>query len=82
MRFLKEWCWGGARGLPKEIVSDRDARWTSEFWEELTEQTGIQMKLTTARHQNANEQAERAVRTANRIIKAYANAELTDWDVQ
>ena len=82
MRFLKKWCYGGARGSPKEIVSDRDARWTSEFWEEFTDQTGIQMKLTTARHQKANGQAERAVLTTKRIIKAYANAELTDWDVQ
>ena len=37
-------------GLPKDIVSDRDARFTSRFWVELFKLLGSELKFFTANH--------------------------------
>ena len=35
-------------GMPEEIVSDRDARFTSAYWSEFTKMSGIKLCMTTA----------------------------------
>ncbi|RVW58098.1 Retrovirus-related Pol polyprotein from transposon 17.6 [Vitis vinifera] len=37
-------------GLPKDIVSDRDARFTGRFWVELFKLLGSELKFSTANH--------------------------------
>ena len=37
-------------GLPKDIVSDRDARFTGRFWVELFRLLGSELKFSTANH--------------------------------
>ena len=37
-------------GLPKDIVSDRDARFTCLFWVELFKLLGSELKFSTANH--------------------------------
>ena len=37
-------------GLPKDIVSDRDVRFTSRFWVELFKLLGSELKFFTANH--------------------------------
>ena len=49
------------QGLPDRIVSDRGSVWTSQFWAALCDQLGIQRQLATARHQQTDGQAERAI---------------------
>ena len=41
--------------------------------------SGINLDLTTARHQSANGQAERTVRTVKEIVRMYADKDITDW---
>jgi hypothetical protein len=45
-KFLSE-IWR-LHGLPEEIVSDRDAKFTSKFWAALMEAIGTRRKLSTA----------------------------------
>ena len=45
-------------GLPRQVITDRDSRWTSAFWEHLTFLTGITRSLTTAYHPQADGQSE------------------------
>jgi len=37
-------------GLPDNIVSDRDPKFTSEFWKHLMQLCGVQLKMSTSRH--------------------------------
>jgi hypothetical protein len=47
-------------GLPASILSDRDPRFTSKFWQGLHEQLGVELLVSTSFHQNTNGQVERA----------------------
>lgn len=50
-------------GLPEELLSDRDSKFTSELWTNLCEMLGTRQKLTTAFRQQANGVTERVNQT-------------------
>ena len=50
-------------GLPTDIVSDRDTKVTSHFWQALMDLLGIQTKLSTAFHPETDGQTERVNQT-------------------
>ena len=49
------------------------------MWTELAAQLGIKLELTTSRHQNADGQAEIAIRTYKRTAKKFASLSNADW---
>jgi transposase InsO family protein len=66
-------------GLPSNIVSDRDVRFTSEFWRALHDLMGTTLSMSTAYHPQSNGKTERANRTINSIMRHFVNEEQTDW---
>jgi len=58
-------------GLPVSIVSDRDTRFTSGFWQSLCSQLGIRLRMSTAYHPQSDGQAEKANATLETFFKAY-----------
>lgn len=76
--FANKWCLTG-RGLPKTIISDRDTRFISTFWNTLMATLGIELELTTARHQEANGQAEHVVKLTKDTLRAYVGHNGSDW---
>ena len=59
------------RGLPLSIVSDRDTRFTSKFWQALCALLGIKLRMSTAYHPQSDGQAEKANATLEMFLKAY-----------
>ena len=57
-------------GLPESIVSDRDPRFTSAFWQALWEILGARLHLSTAYHPQSDGQTERANRTIEQCVRA------------
>ena len=67
-------------GLPSSIISDRDPRFTSTFWQQLWKQMGTKLAMSTAYHPQADGQSERANRTIEEMLRAYVNQKQNDWD--
>ena len=63
--FLKE-VWK-LHGLPCEIISDMDAKFSCEFWESLCKSLGIKRKMSTVYHPQTDGQTERT----NQVLEGY-----------
>jgi hypothetical protein len=68
-------------GWPQEIVSDRDPRFTSDLWQELTTLTGTKLNMSTANHPQTDGQAENSNKTVLAGLRHYCNAFQDDWDL-
>lgn len=66
-------------GMPQYITSDRDKLFTSKFWQSLTDLMGIEQRLTTAYHPQANGQTERTNQTIEQYLRHYVNYQQDDW---
>lgn len=69
-----------AHGFPRSITSDRDVRFTSYYYKELTERLGIKLTMSSANHPQTDGQTERTIQVINRMIKSYANTDHRHWD--
>ena len=67
------------RGLPNVIVSDRDPRITSDFWQSLFKRLGSKLNLSSSHHPETDGQTERTHRTIEQILRAYVEPQHTDW---
>ena len=67
-------------GLPQAIVSDRDPKFTSNFWTAVMKRIRCQQAMSTARHPQTDGQTERANRTLKEMLRSYVNARQDDWD--
>ena len=69
-----------SHGLPKKIVSDRDARFTGNFLTAVTKSLGIRQALSTSFHPQTDGQTERMNRTLEDMLRHYVNPYQNDWD--
>ena len=67
-------------GLPLNLVSDRDPRFTSGFWSSLFKMLGTKLKMSTSRHPQTDGQTEKANQTLEDILRAYVSPYHDDWD--
>jgi Chromo (CHRromatin Organisation MOdifier) domain len=68
-------------GLPRKLVSDRDTRFTSTFWREVSRLWGTKQALSTAFHPQTDGQTERVNRVLEDMLRHYVNPEQDNWDV-
>jgi hypothetical protein len=65
--------------LPIQIISDRDSRWSNEFWKEVCQYMGSHRALTTAYHPQADGQTEILNQTLEIALRAYINFDRNNW---
>ena len=68
-------------GLPDSIISDRDPRWTSDFWKGVARFLKTKMALSSAHHPQHDGQTEILNRLLTTMLRAYVADDLSDWSV-
>jgi transposase InsO family protein len=68
-------------GLQEVLISDRDPRFTSEFWTELHKLLGTKLNISTAYRPQTDGQTERANRTIEEMLRSYCMDNQKDWDL-
>jgi hypothetical protein len=66
-------------GLPSDIVSDRDTRFTFHFWQELTKHLGMHLSMSTAFHPQADGQTERINAIGEQYVCHFCGFQQDDW---
>ncbi|GJZ23289.1 putative reverse transcriptase domain-containing protein [Tanacetum coccineum] len=57
-------------GVPISIISDRDSRFTSRFWQSIQETLGTRLDKSTAYHPQTDGQSERTIQTLEDMLRA------------
>ncbi|GKC06018.1 reverse transcriptase domain-containing protein [Tanacetum coccineum] len=68
-------------GMPISIISDRDSRFTSRFWQSMQEALGTRLDMSTAYHPQTDGQSERTIQTLEDMLKACVLDFRGSWDV-
>nr|GEW86830.1 putative reverse transcriptase domain-containing protein [Tanacetum cinerariifolium] len=58
-------------GVPVSIISDRDGKFTSLFWQALHKVLGTRLDMSTAYHPKTDGQSERTIQTLEDMLRAY-----------
>jgi len=66
-------------GLPETIVSDRDTKFTSQFWREMHQLLGVKLLMSTAFHPQMDGASERSIRTIAQILHSMISPDQKDW---
>ncbi|KAJ9536607.1 hypothetical protein OSB04_un000208 [Centaurea solstitialis] len=67
-------------GVPISIISDRDSRFTSRFWQSLQTVLGTRVDLSTAYHPQTDGQTERTIQTLEDMLHACVLEFGGSWD--
>ncbi|GJZ35060.1 putative reverse transcriptase domain-containing protein [Tanacetum coccineum] len=68
-------------GVPVSIISDRDGRFTSHFWQMVQKALGTRLDLSTAYHLQTDRQGERTIQTLEDMLRACVIDFGGSWDV-
>ncbi|GJX17041.1 putative reverse transcriptase domain-containing protein [Tanacetum coccineum] len=68
-------------GVPISIISDRDSRFTSRFWQSMQEALGTRLDMSTAYHPQTDGQSERTIQTLKDMLRACVLDFRGSWDV-
>ncbi|GKC19156.1 putative reverse transcriptase domain-containing protein, partial [Tanacetum coccineum] len=62
-------------GVSISIISDRDSRFTSRFWQSMQEVLGTRLDMSTAYHPQNDGQSERTIQTLEDMLRACETTE-------
>ncbi|GJY86636.1 putative reverse transcriptase domain-containing protein [Tanacetum coccineum] len=67
-------------GVPVSIISNRDGRFMSQFWQSLQEAFGTQLDMSTVYHPETDGQSERTIQTLEDMLRACVIDFGKGWD--
>ena len=68
--------------MPSRIISDKGTTWNNEFFRELYNYAGIQLRLSTPYHPQTNGLVERTNEVIGTAIRHFVAADHTTWSKQ
>src|SRR3989337_3920579 len=66
-------------GFPTSVVSDRDSKFPSRFWQQLMKNIQIDLNMATAYHHQTNGQVERKIRSICQCLRFYVGPKGNNW---
>lgn len=66
-------------GVPESIISDRDPRWTHDFWREVAKHLRTDMWLSSSHHPQHDGQTEVVNRFLETMLRGYASEDREKW---
>ena len=66
-------------GLPTEIISDMDAKFSGELRESLCKSLNIKRRMSTAYHPQTDGQTERTNQVLEGYLRNFVNYDQNDW---
>ena len=66
-------------GVPSDIISDRDSKFTAEFWSFLWQSFGTRLKMSTAFHPQTDGQSEKANKVLEDMLRTFC-VDYSEWD--
>ncbi|KAK3040020.1 hypothetical protein RJ639_027331 [Escallonia herrerae] len=66
-------------GMPQDIVSDRDSRFTGNFWIELFKLFGSQLSMSSSYHPESDGQTERFNSMLEEYLRHFVSATQKNW---
>jgi hypothetical protein len=69
-----------AHGVPKTLLTDRDPRFTSDLFSEISKLLGVKQAMSTAFHPQTDGQTERVNRVVEEMLRHFVGPRLDDWD--
>ena len=67
-------------GVPKVVISDRDVKFTSNFWKSLFAGLENRINFSTSYHLKTDGQIERANQTIENMLRMYVMKRPTKWE--
>ena len=67
-------------GLPMDIVSDRDSKFTSEFWSQVFKKLETTLSMSSADHPQSDGQTERVNQIIEDMLRAYVAKKPSKWE--
>lgn len=67
-------------GILDSIVTDRDPKFTSQFWPPLMNRCGIQQKMSTSRHPQTDGSTKIMNRIVENYLRCYCSFNQNNWD--
>lgn len=74
--------WYCKNGLMTQIISDRDALFTSAIWKHLHKLTGVKLKMSTSFHPETDGSSERTNKMLNQAIRYHVDRNQKGWSKQ
>ncbi|RDB15235.1 hypothetical protein Hypma_004746 [Hypsizygus marmoreus] len=66
-------------GLPETIITDRDPRWTSDFWRAVAAAVRTKMSLSSSHHPQHDGQTEIVNKQIEVMLRAYVSDDKSAW---
>lgn len=66
-------------GMQEAIISDRDPKFTSGFWNALHRKIGTKLRMSTSAHPQTDGQSEVTNKTVGQIMRIFAEDNPDDW---
>ena len=73
---------GTVHGMPAALISDRDPKFTGNFWDELWKQFGTELKMGSGYHPQSSGQAERYNQMLEQVLRVTIHTlqDESDWE--